>query len=223
MGVFTPMSSTDVATRTVRLRTVLGDYRTLAGVCFFALAAQFVTVLMLAAAMAPGYDFGAGAISDLGVIPETAMVFNVTLVAVGLLDLVGGYFYYQLHDRRWLFGLFALAGLGTIGVGLVPLDAGPLHSVFALFAFVFVNLQAVGTATRLSGIMRYLSGLAGAIGLVYVVLMILGDAGYAAAFGPIGHGGTERMIVYPVMLWLLAFGGYLLGTAYEGESASRHL
>ena len=38
----------------------------------------------------------------------------------------------------------------------------------------------------------------------------------AAAFGPIGHGGTERMIVYPVMLWLVAFGGYLLGESDHG-------
>jgi hypothetical protein len=29
-------------------------------------------------------------------------------------------------------------------------------------------------------------------------------------FGPPGHGGTERMIAYPAMLWLLAFGGYLM-------------
>lgn len=27
---------------------------------------------------------------------------------------------------------------------------------------------------------------------------------------PIGHGRTERMIVYPVMLWMLAFGGSLM-------------
>ncbi len=34
-------------------------------------------------------------------------------------------------------------------------------------------------------------------------------------FGPIGHGGAERMIVYPVMLWLVAFGGYLLAPSPE--------
>jgi hypothetical protein len=27
-----------------------------------------------------------------------------------------------------------------------------------------------------------------------------------------GHGGAERMIVYPVMLWLMAFGGYLMAS-----------
>jgi hypothetical protein len=41
-------------------------------------------------------------------------------------------------------------------------------------------------------------------------LMVIGDAGDPAVFGPIGHGGSERMIAYPAMLWLLAFGGYLL-------------
>lgn len=70
---------------------------------------------------------------------------------------------------------------------------------------------AIGTATRLTGVMRVLSVFAGVLGLVFVVLMMLGDAGNTAAFGPIGHGGTERMIIYPVMIWLTAFGGYLLG------------
>jgi hypothetical protein len=31
-----------------------------------------------------------------------------------------------------------------------------------------------------------------------------------AVFGPIGHGGMERMIVYPAMLWMMAVGGYLM-------------
>jgi hypothetical protein len=47
------------------------------------------------------------------------------------------------------------------------------------------------------------------IGLVYVGVMIVGDAGNAAIFGAIGHGGSERMIAYPAMLWTVAFGGYL--------------
>lgn len=55
--------------------------------------------------------------------------------------------------------------------------------------------------------MRWISFLAGLVGFVFVVLMVIGDAGNPAAFGAIGHGGTERMIVYPVML---AFGGYLM-------------
>jgi len=48
--------------------------------------------------------------------------------------------------------------------------------------------------------------------------MVIGDAGTAAAFGPIGHGGTERMIIYPAMIWLIALGGALLGADDTGDS-----
>jgi hypothetical membrane protein len=206
----------------VSVRGLTVESRTLAGVIFFALAAQFTTVIMLAAAMAPDYDFGAAAISDLGVLPETALLFNGSLILVGLLNLLGGYVFYQTHGRRWLLGIFTVAGVGAVGAGLFPLDTGGLHGPFALLAFVFFNVQALGTATRLSGVMRVLSVLAGAIGIVFVVVMALGDGGNAAAFGPIGHGGTERMIIYPVMLWLVAFGGYLVGASQpESEDINR--
>ena len=195
--------------------------RTLAGICFFALAAQFMTVIMLAAAMVPGYDFRGGAISDLGVFPETALLFNASLILVGVLNLAGGYFFYRSHGTRWLLAIFALAGVGAIGAGLFPLDTGGLHGLSALLAFVFFNVQAIGSATRLGGVMRALAVLAGGLGLVFVVLMALGDGGNTAAFGPIGHGGTERMIVYPVMLWLVAFGGYLLGEREQATVSTR--
>ncbi|WP_276302735.1 DUF998 domain-containing protein [Halorussus lipolyticus] len=197
--------------RAFSIRGFTVETQKLAGVFFFALAAQFMTVIMLGAAMVPGYDFGAAAISDLGVFPETALLFNISLVVVGIFNLLGGYFFYRTHGKRWLLAIFALAGLGAIGAGLFPLDTGGLHGLAALLAFVFFNVQAIGSATRLSGVMRVLSILAGGLGLVFVVLMALGDGGNTAAFGPISHGGTERMIIYPVMLWLVAFGGYLLG------------
>lgn len=205
------MSQLETSTKPVfSIRGVTFDSQTLAGVFFFTLAAQFMTVIMLAAAMVPGYDFRAAAISDLGVFPETALLFNVSLVVVGVCNLLGGYFLYRAHGKRWLLAIFALAGIGAIGAGLFPLNTGGIHGLAALLAFVFFNVQAIGSGTYLRGIMRALSVLVGALGLVFVVLMALGDAGNAAAFGSIGHGGTERMIVYPVMLWMVAFGGYLL-------------
>jgi hypothetical protein len=60
--------------------------------------------------------------------------------------------------------------------------------------------------------MRILSIVAGLIGLAYVVVMVIGDAGNPAIFGSIGHGGSERMIVYPAMLWTLIAGGYWIAT-----------
>ena len=80
-----------------------------------------------------------------------------------------------------------------------------------------INLQPLAVVRRLHGPMRWLSLVAGIVGLVFVVLMVVGDAGNPAAFGPIGHGGAERMIVYPAMLWMLAFGGWLLGAGAKRD------
>jgi hypothetical membrane protein len=197
-----------------------GARRRTAGVALFALAGGFLTMIMLAASLVPGYDMATAAISDLGVIPETAMLFNVTLVLVGVLNIVAAVLLFGPGGRGRhpvLLAVFVAAGAGAIGAGVFPLDTGAPHSLSALVAFLAFNLQAIGAASYVRGPMRAVSVLAGAAGLVFVVLMILGDGGNAAAFGPIGHGGTERMIVYPAMLWMLAFGGYFMA---EGDPAS---
>lgn len=181
-----------------------------AGLLLVLLGASFLAATMLAASIAPGYDFNAAAISDLGVIGETAVLFNALLVAVGALNIGAGILLYRVHRRIWILAIYVLAGIGAAGAGLVPLDTSELHSLFALFGFVFFNVEALATAAVLRGPMRALSLVAGLIGLIYVVVMIIGDAGNPAVFGAIGHGGSERMIVYPTMLWTLAVGGYLL-------------
>jgi hypothetical membrane protein len=186
---------------------------TIAGLSFFACAAVFMTTIMVAASMAPGYDLRGDAISDLGVIADTAGLFNVALVLTGALNIVGGIALFSATGRRIDLGLQVLAGLGAIGAGLVPLSAGGLHGIFALAAFVFFNMQIVPMATLAGGAMRWVGYALAAVGVAYVVVMAIGDAGNPAVFGPIGHGGAERMIVYPPMLWLLVAGGHLLGIA----------
>lgn len=182
-----------------------------AGTLFALVGGSFLLVTMLAASIAPGYDFHDGKISDLGVVGETAILFNVLLVAVGALNAIGGWSFYLDHRRRWLLGLYGVAGIGAVGAGVFPLNTGDLHSIFALLAFLFFNLEALGTARVLHGGMRLVSAAAGIVGLVFVVVMLVGDGGNAAVFGPIGHGGSERMIAYPAMIWLLLLGGYLIG------------
>src|SRR3954468_22907531 len=66
-----------------------------AGIAFLATAAAFLTGTMLAASIAPGYDFHGAAISDLGVVDETALLFGGLLVIVGVLNIVGGHLYYR--------------------------------------------------------------------------------------------------------------------------------
>jgi hypothetical membrane protein len=183
----------------------------LPGVLLFALAAQFMTMIMLGASMAPGYDLSGGAISDLGVIDETALLFNASLVAVGGLNVAAALLLYRATGRRAILAVFTIAGLGAAGAGVVPLNVSGLHGIFALLAFLLFNVESIVIGSVVTGPMRAISWVAGLVGIGFVVLMVFGDAGNPGVFGAIGHGGAERMIVYPVMLWLLAFGGYLMG------------
>jgi hypothetical membrane protein len=174
------------------------------GVLLFLVGAEFMTAIMLAASLAPNYDIAGGAISDLGVVDQTALLFNASLVFIGAANLAVGYLLYRSHRRAWILGVFTLAGLGAAGAG-----------IFALLAFVFFNVEAIACATLVSGPMRWVSTIAGAVGLAFVALMVIGDSGNPTVFGPIGHGGAERMIVYPAMIWLIAFGGYLLAVGED--------
>jgi hypothetical membrane protein len=174
------------------------------GVLLFLVGAEFMTAIMLAASLAPNYDIAGGAISDLGVVDQTALLFNASLVFIGAANLAVGYLLYRSHRRAWILGVFTLAGLGAAGAGIFP-----------LLAFVFFNVEAIACATLVSGPMRWVSTIAGAVGLAFVALMVIGDSGNPAVFGPIGHGGAERMIVYPAMIWLMAFGGYLLAVGED--------
>ncbi len=191
----------------------MGSLQRYAGVSFCFLAAQFMTMIMVTASMAPGYDLSGGAISDLGVHPVTAPLFNTSLVVTGLLNALGGVLLYRINGRILPLTLYALAGAGVVGAGLVTLEAPGIHGLFALAAFLFFNLQIIPEVIRLRGAIGTIGGTLAAIGLAYVVIMAAGDAGNPSVFGAIGHGGAERMIVYPPMLWLMIYGGFLLGRA----------
>ncbi|HEY3420811.1 MAG TPA: DUF998 domain-containing protein [Methanomassiliicoccales archaeon] len=185
--------------------------KSLAGILFFVSAAWFMTILMICEAIAPGYSMNANAISDLGIISQSSLLFNASIFVVGILNIAGGYLYYQSHRRRYVLAMFTIAGIGAMGVGIFTLNTPGLHGIFALVAFLFFNLQAIAVAGMLSWPLKHLSIILGLIGLVYIAVMFVSDSGIIDLFGSIGHGGTERMIVYPSILWLMVFGGYLMG------------
>ena len=187
------------------------DERSTAGLALVVGAAQFMTLMMLGEAIAPGYSMHDDAISDLGTIDETRALFNSSLFAIGLLNVVGGYFLFRVHKDRILFLVFAIGGIGAMGAGLIPLDSTVgIHGLFALLAFLFINLEAILCARRVRNPLRLLSVAAGVVGLSFLVVMMLVDAEVVDPSNSIGHGGVERMIAYPALLWMLVYGGHLI-------------
>ncbi len=182
-------------------------------------AAQFLTMMMLLEAIAPGYSMHTASISDLGTIPETELLFGITLFALGIMNLVGGWFLFKSWGSKSLLSVFTLGSIGAVGAALIPLDSPiGLHSLFALLAFLFLNLEAITVGLRMRGSLRAISVIAGAIGIIFTIAMIFVDSGVLDPSGSIGHGGVERLIAYPALIWMVLFGGYLIARSELEES-----
>lgn len=181
------------------------DRRTSAGLLFLMGSAQFLLAMLIGEGMRSAYSISTNAISDLGV-GSTALLFNASVIVLGLLILAAAYLYHPVDRKMWITVPFALAGLGPIGVGLFPETTGLPHGIFALISFFFGGLLAILVSTQVRPPFRYLSILLGVVGLVALVLFVTNvDLG-------IGFGGMERMIAYPILFWGLAFGGYLMAS-----------
>ena len=190
------------------------ENRSLLGILLFVGAAQYILLVNIAEALYPGYSVATNAMSDLGV-GQTAVLFNSSTVVFGAFILIG-----LLLGRRAIgTGLtitLAVYGACVVGVGVFPETTGALHGVIALGMFVFGAVSAIISYRVLRPPLSYASVGLGIIALVALVLALTHN------YTGIDKGGMERMIVYPLFLWVLGFGGALIG-AKSAEAESSHI
>ncbi len=75
----------------------------------------------------------------------------------------------------------------------------------------------VGAARVTTAPFRFVSLLLGAVSLLTLIsTLFLGDG---SPMTVLGIGGIERWIVYPMILWVIDFGGYLSGRADGDRTA----
>lgn len=159
-----------------------------------------------------GYNTFGNEISDLGgtrppnsiVHEPSATIFNITMLVTGVMIFMASIFSH-LHFRKWLFTIpLSIFGLGVLGVGIFPGHVVFWHGIFALITFTFGSLTAIAAFKIVPPPFRYIGILVGTMSLIFL---------YGAnIFIPyVGIGGTERWVAYPVVLWLMGFGGFLLG------------
>lgn len=141
-------------------------------------------------------------------------VFDGSIVLFGLLMLLGVILirtgFPSRGTRTVGLGLLAVASIGAIGVGLSPETYNlTIHSLSAALAFVGGGLALIvlGVAmfrdTRWDGFRAY-TMLSGLVGLIAFGLF------EAKAYGPLGVGGMERLIVAPILLWSVVVGIHLV-------------
>lgn len=151
-------------------------------------------------------------ISDLGateppnsiITQPSATIFNLSMMLTGILTLIGTYFLFRYYNDRIVAILLGLVGLGALGVGIFPGNINPQHPLFALITFISGGLSAIYSYRLIGSIFKYLALLLGLIALFFLFTIQI--------FMPIlGGGGVERWVAYPIVIWLIGFGGYLLG------------
>ena len=171
-------------------------------------------------------------ISDLGstqppdpiIHQPSATIFNTTMLVTGVLVLLAVYVLYRSTGWRAFTVSLAVFGVGIVGVGVFPGNVTPWHGLFALLTFtsggVTVLLSSRVVPRPFAAICVVLGGVSL---LVLVTVFVYGLALRAPhPLAALGSGGIERWVVYPLLCWVLAFGGYLLGTESSlGDDASR--
>ena len=190
------------------------ENRSLLGILLFVGAAQYILLINIAEALYPGYSVATNAMSDLGV-GQTAVLFNSSTVVFGAFILIGLLLGWHAIGTALTITL-AVYGACVVGVGVFPETTGMLHGGIALGMFVFGAVSAIISYRVLRPPLSYASVGLGIIALVALVLALTHN------YLGISKGGMERMIVYPLFLWVLGFGGALI-SAKSAEAESSHI
>lgn len=185
-----------------------------AGAALFIGAVQFGIGLILAEIYYPNYNVSLNTISDLGatcnptcqIFQPSSNIFNASIIIFGLLVLAGSYFLNRSFHSRLFTGLVVVTGIGLVGVGTFPESTGIYHGIFSLVTFLFSGLSAIVAYRYQRAPMSYFSVILGLATLVSLLLRT------QHIYLGLGNGGMERMVVYPVLLWAVGFGGGLMST-----------
>jgi len=124
---------------------------------------------------------------------------------VGALGFIGTLFVWRGFRYRLLPVFFGLTFLGSMGIGLFPETAWAIHMIAGLVTAIFGGLSAIASYRMLKAPLSYFAILLGVMTLISLALWI------SNVFLGLGTGGMERMIFYPVPIWAMGFGAYLIG------------
>lgn len=193
-----------------------------AGILFFIAGCVILMGIITAESFYPEnytYTTSKSMISDLGateppnsiITQPSSTIFNWAMVIAGILVILGTYFVFCSFNDKIACILMGLLGIGALGVGVFPGNINPQHPIFALTTFISGGLAAIYSYRMIKSPLKFLVVIFGVISLVSLFANSM--------FVPIiGEGGIERWVAYPIVLWLLGFGGYLMGRGGSGEN-----
>ena len=191
-----------------------------AGILLFLAGAIVILGIETAEMFYPGYSVSKYFISTLGASPPphsiivepSAFIFDTSMKAAGLLIALAAYLFYKLKYKKHITAPVFLMGIGAFGVGTFPAFHPVVHPIFAALAFFSGGFGAILSSTVIKGPFRPLSFILGSITLVFLLIGVFAPHTIVPL---LGNGGTERWVAYPALIWLLGYGGYLMGGNYS--------
>ncbi len=190
------------------------EYYKFAGILLVVACVQYLLAVNIAESLYPGYSIAVNSLSDLGgllpLVQPAAIIFNVSNIILGILILITVYLILKSGGCRLFSSCLAVFGFCIVAIGIFPEYVGGIHVTFALLAFIS-GILALFFSYRL-GInipMIIISMILGLIALITFISPFIYGNGSANPLNVLGMGGAERLIVYPIILYLTALGGYL--------------
>jgi hypothetical membrane protein len=196
----------------------------------------FLLLTTAAEAIYPNFSLQVNSMSDLAATTaSTTVVEETAIIGLSVCWMVGAYYLYRNTGRRGLLVLNVVPGAAFLLAGLSPENVNiVLHSIGALLGFPVGAVAAVLSYRVIKTSFRFVAAALGALSLAATLVTFLGErvvgpCGTCTGDTPsylqslhelvLGLGGWESMIVYPLMIWLIGFGSYLLGLGGAGETA----
>ena len=150
-------------------------------------------------------------VSELG-LGSTAPIFNVSTIVLGVMVVSASYLL-RLRTKEILFpSLLLICGVGAAGVGVFPTNMQPIHGVFQVFALWFGAFSAILSFRRQVVPLSYISAALGIVSFVTSIVFFpyLGmGANDTSTFLGLGKGVMERIVIYPLILWVFGYGYHI--------------
>ena len=207
--------------RKVIIKTFTDKYP-LIGPAIWMLSVQYFVIQIIAGiAFKTTYNLRLNTISDLGntvcggfsgryACSPLHNLMNASFILLGITMASGSLLIYQefKKDLGTLIGfsLMAIAGLGTLMVGLFPENTiSEFHIIGASLTFLIGNvaLLILSNALVIPKLLRYYTFFSAVLALIALALF------FTRNYLELGIGGMERLVAYPQTIWLIIFGIYI--------------
>ena len=187
-------------------------YYKVAGIILFIGCLQYLLAVTLAETHFPGYSIAKTSLSALGGhTSPLAIIFNISMLLFGILCLTAAYLIIKSDGSHIFSVCLAISSAGAIGVGLLPVYTGNIHEFFAIITFLFGSLATLFSyRLNLNIPMVIVSLVMGLMSFILILMLLILGSGTVNPFVIyLGGGGYERFVAYPIIIYLVALGGYL--------------